>query len=386
MSTSRPIFAFNPYLANTTERAIALHDAISDYVIAPLGRLNHLQGMMNGISLEANNIDTAESVLTKEDAAKIYAFLKEQYPDCDIVRNITHRGKSITAFYFYVRKGDEFKTLVFGSASNNFVSYVHPYGDEHIPAFEDFFFKYLPPKEFSVNVYESGQLNSVTIEEKDTKVHPEFYPFIEGGVHRLMEGFYASRSRVMIFTGIAGSGKSSLMRAFLGHSQEDKFVLLDDPSVYQDPAKMNDFLSTIRKLSKDQRVTVFLEEADKIIQDKKDSDSGALERLLSMASGVIEQNIKFIIASNLENADAIYPALTRGGRAYEVITFPKLTPAEANAARAAIDLEPVAFDVDLTLASALNFHDSSEVVDRAPRTFGFIPAGAVREVEEVEAD
>lgn len=377
----------NPLVANTTERAVSLHDALSDYVIAPLGRVNHLQGMMNGISLEANNIDTAESVLNENDVNKIDAFLKEHFPDCQIQRNITKRGKAMTAFYFYVASGHEFKTMVFGSSSNNFVSYILPQGSTLVPTFEKFFFQYLPPKEFSVNVYENGQLNSVNIDEKETKVYPEFYPFIEQGVDALINGFYESRSRVIIFTGIAGSGKSSLMRAFLGYSQEDKFVLLDDPSVYQDPAKMNEFLSTIRKLSKDQRVTVFLEEADKIIQDKKDSDSGALERLLSLASGVVEHNIKIAIASNLENADRIYPALVRGGRAYEVITFQKLTPDQANEARAAVGLEPVTFHENLTLASALNFHDAHKAAERQPKTFGFIPPTAKRvTAEEVEPE
>lgn len=362
----------------TTEGMVSLHDALSDYVIAPLGRINHLQGLMNGISLEANNVDTAEGVLTVEDEAKIHQFLKETYPDKDVSVNVTKRGKSISAFYYYVHKNDEFFAFVFGSSANNFVSYVLPRGDAMVPKFEEFFFQYLPPKEFAVNVYENGQLNPVTISEQDTKVYDEFYPFIKGGVSALVDGFYKSRSRVLILTGIAGSGKSSLMRYFLSRSQDDKFVLLDDPSVYQDPAKMNDFLSTIRKLSKDQRVTVFLEEADKIIQDKKDSDSGALERLLSLASGVVEHNIKIVIASNLENADDIYPALVRGGRAYEVITFDKLTPAEANICRKCIGLEPVDFATNLTLASALNFHDPVEAEERQPLAFGFIPVSATK--------
>lgn len=371
----------------TTEEAVSFHDALSDYVIAPLGRVNHLQGLMNGYSLEANNIDTAEGALSREDADKAYNFLRSLYPNMEISINLTSRGKNLSAFYYYVKRGDEFFAFVFGSITNNFVSYILPAGDDYIPKFNDHFFQYLPPKEYSVNVYEDGQLNPVTIKEADTVVYDAFYPFIKQGVEGLINGFYESRSRVLIFTGIAGSGKSSLMRAFLNYSQNDKFVLLDDPSVYQDPKAMGSFLSTIRRMSKDQRVTVFLEEADKIIQDKKDSDSGALERLLSLASGVVEHNIKIVIASNLENADDIYPALTRGGRAYEVITFDKIEPDQANQCRKLIGLEPVNFDTELTLASALNFHDAGEVHERQPRSFGFIPVSAAKPTAtEVEAE
>ncbi len=370
----------------TVNAAMAVHDALSDYIIAPLGRVNHLQGLMNKISLQGNNIDLVEGSFHEADYVKIHDFLKEQYPGHDISVNITRRGKNFAAFYLYVQLKDVFKCFVFGSATNNFISYVLPNEDEKSQIFNDFFFAFLPPKEFTVSVYEGGTLNTCKVEEKDTKVFAEFYPFLSKTPDDLIKGFYENRARVMIFTGEAGTGKSSLMRYFLNHVQ-DKFVLLDDPSVYDDPAKMNDFLGTIRKMSKDERVTVFLEEADKIIQSKQDSHSGALERLLSLSSGVVEHNIKIVIASNLENVDKVYPALVRDGRSYAVEKFRKMTRDEAQVARKAFGLGEVEFEHDtVSLATALNTVDGKAAENSVRQNFGFLPAGAKHEAPETETE
>lgn len=361
----------NVYVLDTDQKAIAMHDALSDYVIAPLGRVNHLQGMMCRIALRANNVDTNEGRLKHDDMDKTQEFLKGMFPECEVILNTTDRGRSITSFYFFVMKGHEFKAFVFASATNNFISYVLPAPSNMMPQFNDHFFQYLPTKKFTVNQWSGGSMSPHTIDEKDTTTHDEFYPFLAGGVKKLYEDFYASRSRLMIFTGIAGTGKSSLMRSALGIT-DDKFVLLDDPSVYDNPDKFNEFIDAIRKMSVNERVTVFLEEADKILY-KKEEGTGALERLLSLASGVIEHNVKIIIASNVEKTTDMYPALLRAGRAFRPIDFRALDIDEANAARKAADMEEVHFTTAVTLAGALN-HDNFEDT-RVKPAIGFLPAG-----------
>lgn len=359
-----------PFILDTAQKRIAMHDALSDYVIAPLGRVNHLQGLMVGISLQANNIDTNEGALKSEDFEEIGQFIKNMYPDCAFTVNTTSRGKSGSSFYMYVMKELEFKAFVFASSINNFISYVLPAGDPMIAEFNKNFFRYLPGKRFTVHQFDSDSLTPSSIDESDTVTYDAFYPFIEGGVKSLFDEYYKSRSRLMIFTGPPGTGKSSLMRAMLGHTN-DKFILLDDPSVYDDPEKFGNFISQLRRSSKDERVTVFLEEADKILHDKTEG-SGALERLLSLASGVIEHNIKMVIASNIENVDKIYPALVRGGRAFRVIEFRELNVPEANTARAALGLPSAYFSRTVPLASALNFHTDKDAMDRAKRSVGFL--------------
>ena len=61
-----------------------------------------------------------------------------------------------------------------------------------------------------------------------------------------------------------------------------------------------------------------------------------------------------MIATNLPTVDKFDAGLTRGGRHYKTLTFKELTPTEANAARAAIGLEPLEFTKPVALGSALN--------------------------------
>ena len=114
-----------------------------------------------------------------------------------------------------------------------------------------------------------------------------------------------------------------------------------------------------------------MEEADKLLVSDKKTDMGSMGRLLSLSSGLVEVNVKIVAASNLENASKINENLIRHGRTYRVVEFQKLTAAQANIARSALNKEPLNFEHDITLAHALNATDTTKESSRTRPGFGF---------------
>ena len=160
----------------------------------------------------------------------------------------------------------------------------------------------------------------------------------------------------MIFTGIWGSGKSSLLRATVNYNT-GPFILVDSSSIYQEQSKFDALISHVTRLTENLKpeecVTLMLEEADRLIAPKIDNANSALPQLLSFTEGVLDIKVKVIVVTNLPSVNKFDGGLTRGGRLYETITFKELTPDQANAARSVIGLDPLNFKEKIALGSAL---------------------------------
>src|SRR5690606_2202324 len=95
--------------------------------------------------------------------------------------------------------------------------------------------------------------------------------------------------------------------------------------------------------------------------------------LLNFTDGVVATTTKVIISTNLSSIDKIDEALLRPGRTYKILKFRKLSNAEANDARAALDLPPIVFDTydEHTLSEVLNWREGSEMKQHRHTGMGF---------------
>lgn len=250
----------------------------------------------------------------------------------------------------------------------------------YLPSFDlgnihDFLRTYAVPVNLVINhidvIGDKVTSNANPIKSNEVMGCKDFYPFIEEGHEKLIRDFYASKSNLMILTGVWGSGKSTLMRSMINYN-EGSFFLIDNPDNYSNPDKFSLLINYIRaNTEKDKHVTLFLEEADAFVQQKT-SDNPTLSRLLSMSSGVLVSNIKIVIATNLSNKTKLDKALTRPGRAFRCVDFRELTPDEANNARSAINLDRLPFTEKITLAVALNNQTEVDLKTNKSQGFGFI--------------
>lgn len=347
-------------------RLQAQYDAISDIFVAPLGRIAGLASMLQGISAVTSQFEIDKDhdrAQLRKDIEGSFKALFDRPERLDIQTIVERTSNGIEHFQM---------TVVNTAAEKELVSFVRftdsgkmNAGTLRMAAFDDHTLsianaiaeKYQPSIEFSITILDvvDGQVSTSTqkVSSKEAELYNSFYPFIEEGADNLIQEFYKSRSNVMIFTGIQGSGKSGLFRSMLNYNKKGKFYVIDNPAIYKNPDALSAVLTFLRKNSKDCQVTVGLEEIDAFVKEK-DLDNMLLPRLLSISAGVVSSNIKFVLLANVPSVGQYAESLTRDGRTFAAINFRDLSPDEAAAARAEFGLAPMPFDENHTLSTVLN--------------------------------
>ncbi len=197
--------------------------------------------------------------------------------------------------------------------------------------------------------------------------HIEFYPWLEyESIEDLAEKFDKSKSNVLVILGDPGTGKSTIIRKLLFLIKREKIGMVDNASLLLDPA-LPTWLSKYQQDS----IVVF-EDADLFLGSRENGNT-QMSMLLNMTNGLVQTNTKFIISTNLVTLKNVDPAILRSGRNFDILTARKLTAAEANHARTAVEKEPVEFDEKekYTLSEALNCEDTAEVMRRRIKGVGF---------------
>lgn len=351
---------------NNQDRAFVIHDALSDHVVAPYGRLAGLRTQQLGVSTfrSQRSIDKDTNRIELVEAIKDY--FRSVYKDCTTPTIEEHDVEGSYSFQIAVNtaaktpgtNGDTVALVFFrdnGTTNHSDVRVIGFHREiilECVKQLE----KFRPQKKFTITRVDiaGNDIKKIayTVPESKAKTYNEFYPYIEEGASALMEGFYKSNSNLLMFIGEWGTGKSSLVRSCLNHTKNNVY-LIDNLDIYEDPNKFAAISAMLMEEAGDGQITIILEEADSILGSKSGGNT-ALSRLLSMSDGVVNSNMKFIICANVESKSKIDPSLTRPGRSYRTIVFERLNPDQANTARACIGLPAIEFEKTLTLATALN--------------------------------
>lgn len=374
-----------------------LHDALNDFIAAPINRANHVQALLNGINLKSNSYELMAEDFTSTMVNNIVEQLQNAYPDSDVIVTTMSHDNRLETFFINVeqvveepgnvdenggapKKVHYFQNFVCGSRYIKFVNAVMPFNSD-FGKLLSFFTGLMRPKAFTVLHFDIGGAATLPVDSRDCVVYNEFYPFIPEGPDALIDNYFASRSATLILTGIAGSGKSSLIRRLFSRREDYTFIMVDNSAIYQDPKAFSDLAKLVSDAcaeSKDKPVILILEEADYAIQSKDADHAGTLGRLLSMSDGIVRRNLKIVITSNLNDVNRIDPNLRRSGRTFKVISFRALTTDEANVARGAIGKPAIdTYGVNnVTLAIALNFQEDEahklDVKNSQRRTVGFV--------------
>lgn len=190
-----------------------------------------------------------------------------------------------------------------------------------------------------------------------------FYPWLEGGIDKLVHDYLNSNSSAMLFIGEPGTGKSTLIRTLFHRlGRKNNYLCSDENALMNENLVM--WLETIHRDS-----FVALEDADNLIRTR-DSGNPQMSMLLNFTDGVVSHGQKLVISTNLEDISKVDRALTRPGRMMKTLQFRLLTPDEANAARVSIGKEEIDFKIPkITLSEALNFTgEEDEALEMRRRT------------------
>jgi hypothetical protein len=157
-------------------------------------------------------------------------------------------------------------------------------------------------------------------------IKDEYYPFIKGGVNKLIDDFIASKESILLLIGPPGTGKTSLIRNMIVKNKFHACMTYDE-SVYTSDKFYIDYL-----LNKDNDMLI-VEDADLLLEDRVKENNKTMSKILNAGDGLAKMpNKKMIFTTNITDIRKIDPALMRPGRCFGVVMFRPLTQEEADSA------------------------------------------------------
>lgn len=249
---------------------------------------------------------------------------------------------------------------------------INMFGDpERVKAmkkhFED---NYQPPRTITIQTLngftaQGADVSQDTVFEDNADMcHDSFYPWIEGGVDKLIEEYKNSKSSVLVLIGPPGTGKTTFLRTLMFRLGRENIGQCHNKVALENPG----LIGWVRSIGKD--ATIGIEDADSIVRRRREGND-QMSSLLSYADGVVKHNNKLIIATNLENTDVVDEALIRPGRAFRVIVFRKLRGEEINAVRKTLGKSDIDTDQPLTLSEVINQEDMEHLARAKESENGF---------------
>lgn len=155
-------------------------------------------------------------------------------------------------------------------------------------------------------------------------VHDEAYPAMHDGVDRFVEEYLASRSSVLLLSGLHGCGKSRLIRYLImkhalkqGDRRADAMYTTDLMMIED----TDQFFMNFRTGDFDFLV---LEDVDVCLESRKTTGNKIMHKLLAASDGFLANpNRKIILSTNLRNID-VDEALLRPGRCFGQVELDSL--------------------------------------------------------------
>lgn len=195
----------------------------------------------------------------------------------------------------------------------------------------------------------NGSNHSMVPLNNNFEIKDEYYPYIKEGVTNYYDRYNNSTAPVLILIGDPGTGKTSFIRNYISYSGKQAVVTYDENIMSSDKFLI-EFLT-----SKDTDLLI-IEDADVLLSSRNKENNRHMAKFLNISDGIVRMNHKKIIFStNLKDQNQIDSALTRPGRAFDILNFRPLTYKEAHVINQNIPNQS-----EFTLADVFNGKNSSE--------------------------
>lgn len=171
-------------------------------------------------------------------------------------------------------------------------------------------------------VYDPQYMEYTTLPiNTDRQPMQEMYPWLDEPLESFYDRFVESTANILILTGIAGSGKTTLIRGMLSHTKQSAILAYHPKIIEQDSF-------FVQWIESDDMFMV-LEDADNLITPRSDGND-IMSKFLNIGDGLMSfKGKKIVFSTNLPNISSIDSALTRGGRCFDILEFDYLNRADA---------------------------------------------------------
>lgn len=190
-----------------------------------------------------------------------------------------------------------------------------------------------------VSLYANGSnigKKEYTLDSSDNRMpHDSFYPFLgDETLTQYYNRFIDSPNKVLILLGEKGMGKTTFIRGLMVHTKMKVGLCADATLMTAAPAKLFDTFA-----EEGTELNVF-EDSDILLAPRRDMNF-SMSTILNVADGLIPQRdvSKMIFTSNLSDESQIDDALTRHGRAFDIVRFDQYTVEQAEKVAADIGFD-----------------------------------------------
>ena len=193
----------------------------------------------------------------------------------------------------------------------------------------------------------------------------DFYPYLNKPVDKIYKEFFESKSNILLLAGPSGSGKTTFCRNLLKY-YSNKAMIANSKTLFHNS-------DVFIRYSQSDAGLLVIEDVDDLITARKDGNN-VMSYLLNLSDGIIPNNKKVVISTNLPGLNSIDDAVLRLGRCYDMLLFRKLSTSEAMLARSSIGKEYIDLNNiqdKWTLAEALNYDPELNIKNRNTFSVGF---------------
>lgn len=314
------------------------------------------QAMANAFLIGEYEFPISDLKCKKENLELFEEAIKEEFNIEKHSLELSGSNKS----YFYIEESNEFMIVTSLGQRNAFTVHILGKHIEISTKVYNIFKKYEHYENESIINLVTFGLNSGRVTETSVQMNIEYfsankkvyYPYID--VEEMFTQYSYSDENIMVLYGEPGTGKTRAVNLFLKFLMENPQICLDrkmNDNDYEDSddeesvmlnvayIKNEDVLSEDsfwERISNRNFAVVFLDDADYCLTSRKNqvstqqdiSKNKFLSQLLSYTDGIVRNNTKFIITTNIEMSD-IDAAVLRKGRTFEILRLRKLKRQEA---------------------------------------------------------
>lgn len=187
----------------------------------------------------------------------------------------------------------------------------------------------------------------------ELKINHELHYNTSMDINTINEIISSKKSGLILFSGIPGTGKTTLIKYLSQLNKETRFVYLDNStiSMLSSPSFTTFCLDNLKDS------IIIIEDAELALRSRDSAKGYDISTILNLTDGIMGDILNTKIIATLNVTDKIDSALLRKGRLLANVEFNKLTVEQANGLAKELDKDAV-FDSDVTVSEVYNTEDN----------------------------
>lgn len=206
---------------------------------------------------------------------------------------------------------------------------------------------------FNVIICSNNGFSVKTFNNDDININ-EYYYNSDLDLNKVKNILTSDKSGLLLFSGVPGSGKSSLIK-YLSKELDDKefyYITPEIISMFNSPEALSFLMDTLKDS------VLVLEDCENLLLSRKVNKGNGITTILNLTDGIIGNALKLKIIATINTSDKIDEALLRKSRTLYSYDFKLLTPERANKCAEVLGIKEH-FSQPIALTDIFNYYEDN---------------------------